>query len=319
MDRYAPIFITTLNRYDHLKKCVVSLSACTHVDKTDLYIAFDYPLNDTHWEGYRKIEMYLSEIKGFKSVNIIKRDVNYGALSNFLAGQNEIFEKYDRMIFSEDDNEFSINFLDYINAGLCKFKDDPNIMAVCGYNYPIVIPSNFNGNYYYYKAFSAWGFGSWKTKPLKYIYNADEIVEFINNKSYIKESIKNYKFANLNYLLISIMQSAQTYGDGAITMNLLKENKYCVFPTVSKVRNHGHDGSGLHCGSTNDNKFVNQKIDCDHEFAYLKNTMLHNKNISKQIIKHFEINNVALLKFFILLLKYNLNKIWRAGIKKKTL
>jgi len=69
MDNFAPVLILTLCRYD-TQKCVESLSGCAYADKTDLFIAYDYPLNDNHWEGYRKIEAYLDKIKGFKSINI---------------------------------------------------------------------------------------------------------------------------------------------------------------------------------------------------------------------------------------------------------
>ena len=37
MNNFAPVLIPTLCRYDHLKRCIESLSACTHAEKTDLY------------------------------------------------------------------------------------------------------------------------------------------------------------------------------------------------------------------------------------------------------------------------------------------
>ena len=53
---YTPILIPTLNRYNHLKRCVESLAKCTHADKTDLYIALDYPLKEENcnynWRYY---------------------------------------------------------------------------------------------------------------------------------------------------------------------------------------------------------------------------------------------------------------------------
>ena len=108
--QFAPVLIPTLNRYEHFLRCVESLSKCTHADKTDLYIALDYPANDLHWEGYNKIKEYLNEVSGFKSVKIIQRDQNYGAIQNIEDAQQQIFQEYDRIILSEDDNEFAPNF-----------------------------------------------------------------------------------------------------------------------------------------------------------------------------------------------------------------
>jgi hypothetical protein len=304
MKEFAPVLIPTLNRFEHFKRCVESLSACTNADKTDLFVAFDYPLIENHWEGYRKIKDFLGEIQGFKSINIITRTENYGAIKNHLDAQSVIFEKYNRIIFSEDDNEFSTNFLDYINTGLNKFEDDPAVIAICGYAYPIRMPKDYIHNFYFFKAFSAWGFGAWKKKILNFSYNPNEIRGLIKNKGYRKASIENYKLANLYYLFLLDYHLEASHGDGAITISLLKDNKYCVFPTVSKTRNHGHDGSGIHCGLLNDQFFVNQEIDSDSKFSYFENPPLIDKNIKKKLRRYFGLNYKDQLRFFILCLKY---------------
>ena len=104
MNNLAPVYITTLNRYMHFKKCIESLSECIHADKTDLFIALDYPLNESHWEGYELIKAFLPTIKGFRTVTIIEREINYGPRKNSMEAKKFIFEKYDRLILSEDDN-----------------------------------------------------------------------------------------------------------------------------------------------------------------------------------------------------------------------
>ncbi|MEI6052507.1 MAG: hypothetical protein WCQ44_07390, partial [Opitutaceae bacterium] len=124
------------------KKCIESLAACTHADKTDIFIFLDYPLKDNHWEGFEIIKNFLPHIKGFKTLNIIERTKNYGAVDNYYKSLEYVFEQYDRLIFTEDDNEFSPNFLDYINKGLDKFENNPSIYSICGYNFPIEIPNN---------------------------------------------------------------------------------------------------------------------------------------------------------------------------------
>ena len=101
ISQFAPVLIPTLNRYDHFRRCVESLSKCTHADKTDLHIALDYPANDSHWDGYNKIKEYLNEVSGFKSVNIIQRDQNYGSIQNIKDAREQVFQRYDRIILSE--------------------------------------------------------------------------------------------------------------------------------------------------------------------------------------------------------------------------
>lgn len=309
MNTFAPVLIPTLNRYEHFKRCVESLSACTHAEKTDFFIFLDYPLKDAHWEGYELIKAYLPNIKGFKTVNVIEREKNYGAVENIFKSMEYVFDKYDRLIFSEDDNEFSPNFLDYINKGLEKFENDPNIVAICGYNYPIVMPKNYIHNYYYYEAFSAWGFGAWKNKPIKEFYNPDEIIGLLTNKKFIKKSIQYYGLAQLFSLLIAVNRKVVKYGDGAITINLLKENRFCVFPTVTKLRNHGHDGSGVNCGIVKDNTFIKQRIDIYFEFSYSKSVPIFDRKIQYRLRKYFGLtlkgNLTFIIKYLIFRMKYS--------------
>ena len=57
---YAPIIIVTLNRYEHLKRCIESLQKNGWAKYTELYISVDYPADESHWEGYGKVRERLS-------------------------------------------------------------------------------------------------------------------------------------------------------------------------------------------------------------------------------------------------------------------
>lgn len=311
INQFAPIFIPTLCRYDHLKRCIESLSKCTHADKTDLIIALDYPLKDVHWEGYKKIERYLDTIVGFRSVVVIKRNQNYGVVKNGLETQKEIFEKYDRLIFSEDDNEFSPNFLDYINKGLDRFENDKSVYAICGYNYPIKMPAAYEPNFYYSKAFSAWGYGIWKDRNQDLYYTPRDLVSFIKNWTYLRAT---YNMAGQKPLSIlnSIRSNLPLYGDGVVSINNIKYNTYCIFPAVPKVRNHGHDGSGAHCGDMCKDAFAKQNIDSHREFWFSDDAPLYDSGVAKAIKKYFAISFVqkvaTIVKYFLLLIDNKSNK-----------
>lgn len=289
ISQFAPVLIPTLNRYEHLRRCVESLSRCTHADKTDLYIALDYPANDSHWEGYNKIKDYLNEISGFKSVNIIIRDKNFGATQNFTDAREQIFQKYDRIIFSEDDNEFSPNFLDYINKGLDKFEDDPRVIAICGYIYPFKTSINSEYKYFYGKAFSAWGYGSWKNKPPhSEPYSSLELNNFLKSK-FIRNKIKYYDERKLYLIKDYLRYNIEPYGDRSVVINILVNDKYCIFPTISKVRNWGHDGTGIHCGEMNNDIFRLQPIDKNLSFEYYPETPINDKYFTNLLRNYFKL------------------------------
>ena len=215
MDNFAPVLITTLNRYIHFERCVESLAACAHASKTDLYIFLDYPFKDNHWEGYQQIKAYLPNIKGFKTVKIITREKNYGAVSNFINAIEYVFERCDRLIFTEDDNEFSPNFLDYINKGLLKFENDENVIAVSAYCNDIEIPPNYTGNYYQQRRLAAWGFGTWKNKFKNYHYKNEELILLTKKWKNVSKLHKRSP-GHLKSVLDSIIAGKGIYGDLAV-------------------------------------------------------------------------------------------------------
>jgi len=300
MNNFAPVVIPTLNRHMHLKQCVESLSSCTHADKTDLFIFLDYPLKDGHKAGYELIKTYLPNIKGFKTVNVIMRENNFGPVANFSKSIEYVFERYDRLIFSEDDNEFSPNFLDYINKGLDKFENNNNVFAVCGYNFPAESPPKYKYNYFFYQRFSAWGTGIWKNKfPVEPVWDYNKIAEFTNNKNYAN-ILKRQAERHYYRLLYCIKNKITIYGDEVLILICIIRNQYCVYPVESKVRNNGHDGTGVHGSLIVNNLYSKQKIDDSTEFEYNGEAPLVDKDFDRFYRSSLKISKMALIKGLIL-------------------
>ena len=266
--QYAPVLIPTLNRYEHFRRCVESLSRCTYADKTELVIGLDFPPSEKYVEGWEKICDYVNKISGFGEVTIFRRDVNFGVDKNTEDILEYAAKKYDRYIFSEDDNEFSPNFLDYINQGLDLYRDDPHIFAICGYNYPIDL-SEYNKPYYFSHEFAAWGYGCWFEKH-KRIFNIIKSPNYFIDlyKSY---TLKVYFKNNLKLMGLSTRIGDGFLGDVYVTSYLHSHNVFTVFPKVSLVRNWGHDGSGVNCGKEEkkmEELYTKQVIDDNNYFIH---------------------------------------------------
>lgn len=271
--KYAPIVIPTLCRFEHFKRCIESLSKCTHAEKTKVFIGLDYPLKEVHKKGYKLISEYLENCNlSFEEIIVIKRPENFGVVKNIDDLRNQVFKVYDRLIVSEDDNEFSPNFLDFINKGLEKFKDDDSVMAISGYNYPVEMISDTN-NFYTYSKYSAWGCGLWNDKYAEF----KNVRSLFFLKKILSSPISSFKFLierpNLILKIISCVEKQMCLGDVCWESYLLLNNKTSVFPTLSKVRNHGHDGSGVNCGVICNDIFCRQKVDIEETFTFSSSSL----------------------------------------------
>ena len=247
--------MTTLCRYEHFKRCLESLERCTGAEYTDVYVALDYPANESHIEGWKKIDAFLKEKEqknGFKTLNVRRRDHNCGVGkpgSNGSLLYQEIKTITDKFISFEDDNEFAPCFLEYINKGLEKYQDDERVISICGYT-----PFEYKGpeNVYFARQESAWGHGVWIRKKEKIDKLAD--LNVIHNLLLDSKSVmKIYRFRPtlLNRMLNQEILG-EVHGDVCNVCYCVLYDSYSLFPSKSLVRNWGNDGSGVHCKNVNE-------------------------------------------------------------------
>ena len=258
----APVLIPTLNRSKHLKALLDSLSKCNLADQTEVFIAVDYPLKESHWKGYNEILALLDKGGdfGFKKLHVLKREKNYGfgKNGNMISLAREVLKTHDRYIASEDDNTFAPTFLEFMNYNLERYKDDPSVFSISGYMYPL------EENHMEFKTlklshFSAWGTAYWKNKKESYnvfVENIENIKHLRDNKSLEKYFRK--KQQSIFNGVIGMSMGQPILGDTLITAYQYHFGLKSIFPSQTLVHNNGWDGSGLHGGIKE--SYLNQSL-----------------------------------------------------------
>lgn len=280
---YAPVAIPTLNRVAHLQRCLESLEENTYSDKTDVFISVDFPPSEKYNDGYKKVVQYLKEKEQsnkFKKMHIYYQSKNLGPYENIDFLLNIINKFFDVVIITEDDNEFSPNFIDYINKGLRIFKEDNRIISVCGCkeanwynNNNSVIPLKMNPPY---------GVGYWFSKYNK-VKNecrttliSQEYIRKCNFKKLKKEDRTLYDLYILN-ILLSQKEPFWSNGhiniiDTVLTIYMHLTGCFSVVPQVSTSRTWGNDGSGINMKSNPRLNPVNEwPLDLNPKFEYVIN------------------------------------------------
>ena len=301
----APILIATLNRDVHFIRLIESLKKNTWAKYTPVFVALDYPPAEKYMEGYKKICKYLEEddFSVFLEFNVIRREYNYGSIKNMLEMRDAVLKKCDRFIRTDDDAEFSPNFLEYMNKCLEKYKDNQEIIAVTGYAYPVnwkvsesatILKENF--------ICPMWGTGFWRDKYKKvasFINDnglLDDAKNIVRTGSY-KQMIDSCKYEFVNLCLSTSYDEAtlaNRFSDVAARMYSAAYNKYIIVPVKSKVRNWGFDGSGEYCPNitgkgftTADYSYSSQPIDSSMSFDIIEDKINDVKQ-NRKIMNNFD-------------------------------
>lgn len=254
--KFYPVVIPTLNRYTHFKNCVESLAKCKYADQTELIIGLDYPAKESHINGYLKIKDYLPTITGFAKITVFERKENFGAVRNLKELISYAYSLNECVILSEDDNIFAYTFLEFINSALETYNNNYEIGSVCGFT-----PENqYNRNADILLSYdaSAWGRGRWRHKQSG-VYK----VEIATGRDILQSLKKSLKILRVYpmclAMLIKMCDKNEFYGDVIRTASGIVNGIYQAKPGISLVRNMGHDGSGLHCG-TDASNFDSQEL-----------------------------------------------------------
>jgi hypothetical protein len=326
---FSPVIIPTLNRYEHLKKCIDSLLQNKYAELTELYIGLDFPPAEKYQEGYSKVFKYISGINGFKNVVVIKRTHNYGAIENIKDLIRLVLQTHESFIFSEDDNVFSPCFLEYIHTGLEKYKNDYTILSVSGYAYPVIMPDSENTVIKMQRYYSDWGFGMWKDRyemlrdTIKQTYFDMLFLDRKKTETLRKLSRKNYVYA---FGLCTPSKANIRPMDYTSSIFQIVNNMYSIMPKVSLVRNEGWDNTGLHCQDTDKRNrrlqqlFIRQPVSEKKSFGGFicseKESFFVNQKINESIIGNYEIKTYLKVRVKVILLRMGLwQKIKKRGYK----
>ncbi|MDD1729894.1 MAG: glycosyltransferase [Methanospirillum sp.] len=280
---YAPIVLFVYNRPVHTRHTVETLQKNIHADKSDLIIFSDWAKDETSQKNVEEVREYLRLISGFKSITIILRERHYGLAESVISGISQVFEKYDAVIVMEDDLESSQFFLTFMNAALDYYKEQNRIYSISGYNYPITIPDDYPYDVYLSYRCGSWGWATWKDRWLKACWNINKNDSFFSDKKAQSE----FKRGGNDMVGMLIDQIEGKIDSWAIRWSYTHyiNHAYCVFPTNSKIKNIGNDGSGTHVDKTN---YFDVAMDSGQSKFTFTNDMKVNNEIAKNFARIFE-------------------------------
>ncbi|WP_207426446.1 sugar transferase [Pedobacter sp. SYSU D00535] len=273
MQNLAPIALFVYNRPEHTRRTLKFLQQNLLADESRLHIFSDAAKRAEDEAKVAEVRTLIRNIEGFKSVEVIERDINLGLANSIIDGVSKLVDEYGKVIVFEDDLISSSATLQYFNDALNRYEQEEKVMHIGAYMYPIdaaVLPETF-----FARIATSWGWATWKRAWTHFEPNIDTLItqfdsQKINDFSIdgtmnFWKQIQEFKSGKNNSWAIRWYASI-----------FLKEG-LSLNPASSLINNIGHDGTGVHSGVnsiysvTVDSKTITEFPDelKEHPEAYL--------------------------------------------------
>jgi hypothetical protein len=242
----APVIVFAYARADHLRRSIESLLANSEAKHTDVTFFCDGPGRAEHVGGVDAVRTYVESVRGFRSVRRVYRERNLGLARSVVEGVTEVLAECGRVIVLEDDLVLSPHFLQYMNGGLERYKDDSRIAGVHGYVYPVDrrLPETF-----FLKGADCWGWATWSRAWSHFEPEGARLLAELKARGLSREFDFDGQFPYTSMLQDQIAGRNSSWAILWYASCFLKD-MLTLYPGRSLVQNIGNDSSGTHCGTT---------------------------------------------------------------------
>jgi acetyltransferase-like isoleucine patch superfamily enzyme len=246
----APVVLFVYNRPSHTEQTLEALLENDLANQSLLYIYADGPKNFLPETVHKinEVRQIIRKKKWCREVVIFESDFNKGLADSIVNGVTEIINKYGKIIVLEDDIITSRGFLKYMNDALTCFENEEAVMHISGYMYPHTIKAE--REIVFLRVLSCWGWATWQRAWKNYSNNLDEFLSKLKTREEINRFNIRGNATFFDQLKANHTGRMYTWAVRWYASWFFK-NGYSVFPTTSLVQNIGHDGSGVHCTSSN--------------------------------------------------------------------
>lgn len=250
MEKCAPVIVFAYKRVDKLVECLTALENNKLVTQTDLYIFSDGAKGKADEINVKTVRDYIKKFcihSSFQKVQVIESEKNKGLANSIISGVTYVIEKYGRAIIVEDDIVVSKDFLVYMNEALDYYDAYSEYGCISGYTLPIKSLKRYGKDVYVLRKGECWGWATWKDRWEKVDWQVKSYKEYCSNTKMRKEFDKLQ--AGLDDMLT--MQLDGKIDSWAVRWcyHLFRNHLLTVYPTKSRVKNIGIDGSGTHCSA----------------------------------------------------------------------
>lgn len=279
-----PVIIFTYNRLEHTKMTLEALEKNKGIQNFILFIFSDGGKTEEDCNKVDNVRGYLHKYRNrskFSSVYIYEADRNRGLADSIIFGVSKIFQEFEAVIVLEDDLIVSEDFLEYMSNALKFYENDMKIWSISGYSFTMKSLRGYANDIFFSYRASSWGWATWRNRWNLVDWKVSDYCNF----KYNYRMRKNFKRGGNDLSQCLDLQMAGWIDSWAIRWVYFqfKNEMLTVYPTISKVKNIGLDGSGTHCKTSKEvSNLFNIQVNCNKKLKFMS------INLNQQILKEFQ-------------------------------
>ncbi|WP_243358651.1 glycosyltransferase [Fundidesulfovibrio terrae] len=240
-----PTAFFAYNRPEHALRALSALAANPEAVSGELFIYCDGPKTDADLDAVSATRAVVQSRPWFRRTHVVLRDTNLGLAGSITRGVDEILAVHDGVVVVEDDLVVAPSFLNFMNLGLRRYRDEKRVMQISGYRHPAPPPEKTEA--YFLPLTCSWGWATWKDR---WQYRDRELAGYRMLKQ-DEELIWRFNLDG-TYPLYYRFIERQLRGEidsWAIGwyLGVFMRGGLTLYPSWSLVSNVGFDGSGRHC------------------------------------------------------------------------
>ncbi len=243
----APIALFVYNRPRHVRETVLALQKNKLAAESDLFIFSDGPKHPDSETAVRGVRDFIKSVGGFRTVNIVERDRNWGLAKSIIDGVTRLCKEHGRVVVLEDDLLVSSHFLEYMNVALNKYADDSRVMQVSGHMFPVEL--NSDSDAFFLPITTTWGWATWDRAWKRFDSEMHGYHDLLNDPA-----LRLRFDFDCGYPCFEMLESVRA---GKIDawgirwyLSVFMNNGLVLFPAKSLVENKGFGEDGTNCKSS---------------------------------------------------------------------
>jgi hypothetical protein len=239
----APIAIFAYKRAGHVRRMLRSLLQNPLARESPITVYCDGPRSADEAPAVAAARAAVRELAPAHA-RVVERERNQGLAASVIAGISEQVAAHGEVIMLEDDIELSPVTLDYFNAALERYRDEPRVMHVSSFMYPVraALPETF----FCREATCSGGWATWARAWRHFEPDGRRIREAV----LARNAQRAFNVGGMDFLGMLELQIAGRIDSWAIRWygSLWMQGGLALHPGQSLARNTGFDGSGVHSG-----------------------------------------------------------------------